>query len=114
MSVKDQRSWIALRNGQCDGATFTLSAKPCILQSTQARVATLESNNGWKAVAAGSTNTPNVQAPVNAQTSSPINRTGSFPLESCRGWDGTITSLSGVNSSSALMRGVVTKEDLQE
>ena len=56
--LKDQRRWIALRNGQCDVATLNLSAKPCILQLTKARVATLEDNTGWKAVAAGSADTP--------------------------------------------------------
>lgn len=72
--LTDQRQWIALRNGQCDVATFYLTAEQCILQLTKTRIATLE---GWKAVAAGSANTPNAQGPVSvskiaqAETSSP-------------------------------------------
>jgi hypothetical protein len=75
--LTDQRQWIALRNGQCDVATFYLTAEQCILQLTKARIATLEDNTGWKAVAAGSANTPNAQGPVSvskiaqAETSSP-------------------------------------------
>lgn len=43
-----------------------------------------------------------------------IYRSGSFPRASCSGWDGTITELTGVNSSNARMRGVITREDFQE
>ena len=39
---------------------------------------------------------------------------GDFPLASCKGWNGTIVESSGVNSQSAVIRGIVTKADVQE
>ena len=39
---------------------------------------------------------------------------GDFPAASCKGWNGTIVEKSGVDSQSAMMRGTVTKADVQE
>jgi uncharacterized protein len=38
--LEDQRRWIATRNSQCD-PSYSTSAKPCVLQLTKARFATL-------------------------------------------------------------------------
>ena len=37
-----------------------------------------------------------------------------FPLASCKGWDGTVTERSGIDTENALMRGVVTKANVEE
>jgi hypothetical protein len=39
---------------------------------------------------------------------------GNFPLASCKGWDGTIVSISGVNSRKALLKGRVTRSNIRE
>ena len=41
-------------------------------------------------------------------------KTGSFPLASCKSWNGTITEITGANTNSAKMSGVITKEDMEE
>src|SRR5258706_7074579 len=43
-----------------------------------------------------------------------IYKSGSFPLASCKAWNGTITEITGANTSAARMSGVVTKEDVLE
>lgn len=57
-------------------------------------------------------------APASAQAEFPvansIYKSGSFPLASCKAWNGTITEITGVNTSAARMSGVVTKEDVLE
>jgi hypothetical protein len=40
--------------------------------------------------------------------------TGSFPLASCKGWSGTATSQTGIDSKSAKMTGTITRADIQE
>jgi hypothetical protein len=39
---------------------------------------------------------------------------GSFPLASCTGWDGTTTGIEGVNTGAAKMQGRITRADIQE
>ncbi|MCP1558845.1 UNVERIFIED_ORG: hypothetical protein M2438_002935 [Methylobacterium sp. SuP10 SLI 274] len=39
---------------------------------------------------------------------------GDFPLASCKGWNGTVVERDGIDTARALMRGIVTKADLQE
>jgi hypothetical protein len=39
---------------------------------------------------------------------------GDYPLASCKGWNGTVTEKSGVNSENAMIKGIVTKADIQE
>ena len=39
---------------------------------------------------------------------------GDFPLASCKSHDGTIIEKSGVNTSKALIKGIITKADIQE
>lgn len=41
-------------------------------------------------------------------------KNGSFPLASCKGWNGTITEIAGANTSAARMSGVVAREDVLE
>lgn len=43
-----------------------------------------------------------------------VYRTGSYPLASCKSWNGTITELSGADTNKAVMRGAVTEEDFKE
>lgn len=43
-----------------------------------------------------------------------IYKSGSFPLASCKSWNGTITEIVGANTSKASMSGVVTREDVLE
>jgi hypothetical protein len=44
----------------------------------------------------------------------PAAAAGDFPLASCKGWNGTIVERSGVNTSNATMKGIITKADIQE
>jgi len=37
-----------------------------------------------------------------------------FPLASCKGWDGTVTERSGVDTENASLRGVITKANVEE
>jgi hypothetical protein len=46
--------------------------------------------------------------------SSPAFAFGDFPLASCKSHDGTITEKSGINTSKALIKGMITKADIQE
>lgn len=39
---------------------------------------------------------------------------GDYPLASCKSWNGKVTSLTGIDSRSAVMKGVVTRADLRE
>src|SRR4051812_47943514 len=41
-------------------------------------------------------------------------KSGSFPLASCKSWNGTITEINQPNTSTARISGVVTKEDVLE
>jgi hypothetical protein len=59
------------------------------------------------------------QAPTGLAVAAPkarqsIFRPGSFPLSACKGWNGTITKINGIDSSHASMDGEVTQEDLRE
>lgn len=39
---------------------------------------------------------------------------GDFPVASCKSWNGTVVERSGTDSSAAMMKGIVTKADVQE
>jgi hypothetical protein len=45
---------------------------------------------------------------------SPSLASGDFPRSSCKTWNGTVVAMSGVNTSRALMRGIITRADVQE
>ena len=51
---------------------------------------------------------------VEAQDKNFVGASGSYPLASCKAWNGTVTAISGQNSASASMSGIVTKADVQE
>jgi len=44
----------------------------------------------------------------------PVYASGDYPVASCKSWNGTITEKSGINSRNALIKGSVTKADVQE
>ncbi len=39
---------------------------------------------------------------------------GDFPRSSCKTWNGTVVAMSGVDTSHARMRGIITRADVQE
>jgi uncharacterized protein len=89
--LNEQRMWLARRNREC--ALETL--KSCLVRSIGSRLSFLQAKQG-------------------SQSNRSIYKTGSFPMYSCNMWGATITELSGIDSQNAVVRGIVTKDDLLE
>jgi hypothetical protein len=51
---------------------------------------------------------------VASPTVTPAAAAGDFPVASCKTWNGTVVELSGINTSTAIMRGIITRADIQE
>lgn len=55
-----------------------------------------------------------VVAALLISSSGQVLASGSFPVASCAGWSGTAVEQDGINTPSATMTGMITKDDLQE
>lgn len=44
----------------------------------------------------------------------PAMAAGDFPVSSCKSWNATVIEREGIDSGGAMMKGIITKADLQE
>lgn len=50
----------------------------------------------------------------NGMVATPATAAGDFPLASCASWNGTIVEREGIDTRTAMIKGIITKADLQD